>query len=92
MLGVLTKIGWDFPRLAKNLLLAVFTLVLLFVFIFMGVKGFATTGSFGAVINSVLPISAGGVTELSTGEALPEELKEKIQALLKSNLDDMIGS
>jgi len=35
-------------------------LALIFVFIFLGIKSFTTGGSFGAVINSLLPMMGAG--------------------------------
>ena len=89
--GVLVKIGWDMPKLTKDFMLAVLCLLLLFLFIFMGVESFATVGSFGAVVNSMLPMSAGGVTSISSCEGLPEGVQEKIVELLADNIDDMIS-
>ena len=34
-------------------------LVLLFVFIFLGVQAFAIGGTFGSIVNAILPIAAG---------------------------------
>ena len=39
----------------------------------------------------MLPMSAGGVTSISTGEGLPEAVQEKIVELLADNIDDMIN-
>ena len=36
-----------------------FVLLLLFMFIFFGVQAFAIGGTFGSVVNAILPISAG---------------------------------
>ena len=90
-LGVLVKIGWDMRKLMKGFVLAVLCLLLLFFFIFMGIEGFSTVGSFGAVVNSMLPMSAGGITSISSGEGLPECVQEKIVELLADNIDDMIS-
>ena len=39
----------------------------------------------------MLPMSAGGITSISSGEGLPECVQEKIVELLADNIDDMIS-
>ena len=59
-LRLLGSAGFDLPKLGGDFALALLFLVLFFFFVFMGVVGFATTGSFGAVVNSMLPVVGGG--------------------------------
>ena len=52
----LESIGISKGLLGLALAYIALILVLLFFFIFLGIKGFAVGGSFGAVINSLMPI------------------------------------
>eukprot|EP00753_Platysulcus_tardus_P013610 PLAT3808.1.p1 GENE.PLAT3808.1~~PLAT3808.1.p1 ORF type:complete len:2608 (+),score=704.23 PLAT3808.1:801-7826(+) len=59
--SLLHDLGVSTSVLLAMLLLLLTWLLGLFVFIFLGVAGFTTGTSFGAVINSLLPASVGGV-------------------------------
>ncbi len=37
-----------------------FILILIFLFVFLGIKAFAIGGTFGAIINSIIPVVAAG--------------------------------
>jgi len=57
-------------------------LALIFVFIFLGIKSFTTGGSFGAVINSLLPmIGAGGLGSQDKNKELnPDHVKKAMKS------------
>ena len=57
--NALSLLGLSTADLVWALTLSVVFLLLLFVFIFIGISVFASTSSFGAVINSALPAFAG---------------------------------
>lgn len=52
----LDQIGMSLPKLSGKLMVLAFILLLIFVFIFFGIAAFSEGGSFGAVINSVMPM------------------------------------
>ncbi|GMH62295.1 hypothetical protein TrLO_g6528 [Triparma laevis f. longispina] len=83
---VLEDIGYDTPTLAGNLALNVVILLLLFAFIFFGITGFAVAGSFGACINSALPVATGGGMGGDEIKEKLEELKDKIMKKIKSKM------
>ena len=81
----------DYLGLSKNKLLAVFAvsvslLLFLFAFIFLGIIGFISASQFGTVVNSMLPLSSGGVLSKlrSPGNIDSKfgEIKEKILKVL----------
>eukprot|EP00928_Gymnodinium_smaydae_P070741 TRINITY_DN54513_c0_g1_i1.p1 TRINITY_DN54513_c0_g1~~TRINITY_DN54513_c0_g1_i1.p1 ORF type:complete len:357 (+),score=80.87 TRINITY_DN54513_c0_g1_i1:1035-2105(+) len=57
--GALEALGLGTTQLVIMLVYLVIILILFFVFIFLGIKALALGGSFGAVINSLLPVGAG---------------------------------
>ena len=56
----LEKLGISPALLGIALGTLALVLILLFVFIFLGIKAFAIGGTFGAVINSFIPMAAAG--------------------------------
>ena len=53
--------GVDKEKLTLVLVKFIFIIALLMMFILYGVKAFALGGSFGSVINSIIPAVAGGI-------------------------------
>ncbi len=88
-LKVMAKIGLSTATLANLFLLLVWVLLMMFIFIFMGISGFANTNQFTAVINSLLPLA--GALGLSRGGASEESkvLREKAQVMIRTVLDMM---
>jgi len=56
----LEKLGISPALLAVALAVQILILILLFVFIFLGIVSFTTGGTFGALINSIIPMAAAG--------------------------------
>lgn len=56
----LEKLGISPALLALALGTLIIILMLLFVFIFLGISSFSVGGTFGSIINSVIPMSAAG--------------------------------
>ena len=55
-------------------------LLLLFVFIFLGITAFSTGGTFGSIINSILPVGAGfAVGQKSPIDFDTEEWKKRLR-------------
>eukprot|EP01017_Pseudomicrothorax_dubius_P032846 TRINITY_DN433_c0_g4_i1.p1 TRINITY_DN433_c0_g4~~TRINITY_DN433_c0_g4_i1.p1 ORF type:complete len:602 (+),score=126.29 TRINITY_DN433_c0_g4_i1:109-1914(+) len=87
--------GISMSTLAGILAMLVTLLLLLFSFIFVGIQAFALGGSFGAVINSLIPAAAGlgiGQSNESKEEKLEDEkVEESVQTtkkiLTSKNLD-----
>jgi hypothetical protein len=72
----LEAMGISKSTLVGVLVMLVILLLLLFAFIFVGIEAFALGGSFGAVINSIIPAAAG--TGLSAQkESKDDKLSEK---------------
>lgn len=72
----LEKLGISPALLALALAMLIIILILLFVFIFLGINSFAVGGTFGSIINSIIPMaSAGGAT--SSQEDKKDKLKEE---------------
>ena len=65
--------GLSTTALLQLVVLSSFVLLLLFIFIFLGIEAFTTGTEFSAVINAMLPITAGGA--LSGASAKKEEDK-----------------
>ena len=53
------SLSWK--TMARTIVVGVFILLLLFAFIFLGISGFTTNTTLGTVVNSILPIFAGGI-------------------------------
>jgi len=47
--------------MTRTILIGVLILLLLFAFIFLGISGFTTNTTLGTVVNSILPVFAGGI-------------------------------
>ena len=63
----LRLVGLSPARLAASLAGAGLALLLIFTFIFLGIAGFTTGTSFGAVINSIIPAAAGLGMSIGSG-------------------------
>lgn len=53
-------LGLSSELLTLSLIILGIVLLLLLVFIFLGIQAFALGGTFGSVINSLMPMAAGG--------------------------------
>lgn len=86
MLGISTN------QLIFLFTLLVIILVLLFVFIFLGIAAFSAGGTFGSVINSILPVGAG----FAVGQKSPIDFKDAAWSKRLRDVADevinMIGS
>ena len=83
---VLSEVGFDVPTIGKHLALNIVILLILFAFIFFGIAGFAVAGSFGACINSALPVLTGGGMGGEDMEERIEKAKEKVISMVKKKL------
>ena len=79
--NALNLLGLSTGDLVWMLVISVLFLLLLFVFIFIGVTVFASTSSFGAVINSALPALAG--LSLSLKKDDQDKLLRSLKAVVK---------
>ncbi|KAL4476315.1 hypothetical protein ABPG74_010048 [Tetrahymena malaccensis] len=70
----LEKLGISPTLLALALGFLILILILLFVFIFLGIKAFTIGGTFGSIINSIIPIVAAG-----SATAYQENKKDKLE-------------
>ena len=73
--GAMDQLGLSKANLIKIFLALVFVLLLLFVFIFLGIMGFTTGSTLGSVVNSIMPISAGGVLGGGTQTKIQDKIK-----------------
>jgi len=85
----LDEVGMSYGALLKGFLGVVFILLMIFAFIFLGIAGFSNGGSFGAVVNSLLPISSGGILgskkeDIEGKMKKVEEITDKVVDLLES--------
>ncbi|EWS74829.1 phage head-tail adaptor family protein, putative (macronuclear) [Tetrahymena thermophila SB210] len=78
----LEKLGISAALLALSLGTLILILVLLFVFIFLGIQAFTLGGTFGAIINSIIPMAA------ATGAASSQE--DKSSNLNEKNIQNVI--
>jgi len=53
------RIGLSLGKIMKTIIWIGFIMCLLIIFIFLGIAAFSLGGSFGAVVNSIIPISGG---------------------------------
>ncbi len=81
--GAMDQLGLSKKNLIKIFLVLVAILLLLFVFIFLGIMGFTTGSKLGSVVNSAMPISAGGILGGGTGDKLKEKIKRIQPAIQK---------
>lgn len=72
MFLTLENMGITKVILIRMLIVMTFVLLLIFVFIFIGVQAFAVPGTFGAVVNSILPV-AGGSGVSKSQDSNPEK-------------------
>lgn len=56
----LEKLGISPALLAVALAMLIVMLLLLFTFIFLGISSFSVGGTFGSIINSIIPMTAAG--------------------------------
>ena len=73
-------LGLSKSNIIKGFLVLVGILLLLFVFIFLGIMGFTTNTTLGSIVNSIMPISAGGVL----GGASATDITAKIKRIVPS--------
>jgi hypothetical protein len=81
-IDALKKIGLTYEEMMIGFIFSVIFLLILFVFIFIGISAFSYANSFGAVINSLLPASAGaGVSKKDndTEESLLSKIKDAVE-------------
>lgn len=52
----LDRIGLSLSRIIKTVIMISVIMLLIIIFIFLGIAAFSLGGSFGAVINSIIPI------------------------------------
>ena len=72
--GALEMLGISTTQLIILFLVLLIILIMLFAFIFLGISAFSNGGSFGSVINSAMPMGAGGAVGKKKGqEGNPEE-------------------
>ena len=69
-------LGFSVRRNVRKILLAIFILLMIFVFIFLGIAGFTTNTTLGSVVNSLMPISAGGILSKAGGTEVTEVIKK----------------
>ena len=84
-LAGLEVLGLSSAQLVSVFLLLLGVLLLLFVFIFLGIKAFAFSGSFAAVVNALLPISAGVAVGKKRELEAPEADRKADQAAQEVN-------
>ena len=93
-LGALDNLGLSRKRLFSIFIVSVCILLFLFAFIFLGIRGFISASQFGTVVNSMLPVTSGGILAKlrSPGsiQAKIDEIKDKIiQALNVLTINDI---
>ena len=71
----MTTLGLSKAKIIKGLILLVCILLVLFVFIFLGIMGFTTNSTLGSVVNSLLPISAGGILSKASSGDVQQKIK-----------------
>jgi len=83
-------LGINRSQLLQLLVGFAFILLLIFFFIFLGISAFTVGGGFSTVINTLIPVGAGGAYTKESGKDLkssdllkPEKIREMIQRALK---------
>jgi hypothetical protein len=71
----MVEMGLSRGTIIKTILFLVFILLLLFTFIFLGIMGFTTGSTLGSVVNSLMPIGAGGSLAGGTGASSEDKVK-----------------
>ena len=74
--GAMDQLGLSKSNLVQVFLALVIILLLLFAFIFLGIMGFTTGSTLGSVVNSIMPISAGGVLGGGTQTKVSDKIKK----------------
>jgi len=69
-------LGFSIGANIGKILIAIIILLILFVFIFLGIAGFTTNTTLGSVVNSLMPISAGGLLTRAGSTDLTEVIKK----------------
>lgn len=76
-------LGISPTMLTVTLFMIAFVLLILFIFIFLGINAFAVGTTFGAIINSLLPLAAGGTvsgtTKKKEDKASDEQIEDAIE-------------
>lgn len=84
--GAMNQLGLSRRKLARMFIVSLSILLFLFAFIFMGIIGFIGVSRFGTGVNSMLPVTAGGVVGklrmTHNLEYIMEEISRKIQKVL----------
>lgn len=84
--GAMNQLGLSRRNLARMFLVSLSILLCLFAFIFLGIIGFVGVSRFGTGVNSMLPVTAGGVVSklrmTNNLEYIMEEISRKIQKVL----------
>lgn len=55
----LDRIGLSLSKIMKSIVWITIIMLLLIIFIFLGIAAFSLGGSFGAVVNSIIPVGGG---------------------------------
>jgi hypothetical protein len=84
----LMKTGFNREELMTGLLLSIVFLLCLFIFIFIGISAFSYASSFGAVVNSLLPASAGGAVA-SDNEDDDDSILKILTEAIEEALEDL---
>ena len=79
------SLGFRLGEQIHKILIAILILLLVFAFIFVGIAGFTTSSTLGSVVNSIMPISAGGLI----GKASEVDIGQMIRGI-KSKVIDKI--
>ncbi|EWS74830.1 phage head-tail adaptor family protein, putative (macronuclear) [Tetrahymena thermophila SB210] len=87
----LEKLGISAALLALSLGTLVLILVLLFVFIFLGIQAFTLGGTFGAIINSIIPMAAASATAASQDDKT-QNLNEKSIKNVVKEIEQILNS
>ena len=90
--AVLCNGGFDLGTLGRKSGGGLICLVMLFVLIFMGVVGFATTGSFAASVNAGLPVICGRVADMLGDAGDPMELAANLAKVLPADPSELLGN
>ncbi|KAL4475110.1 hypothetical protein ABPG74_001806 [Tetrahymena malaccensis] len=87
----LEKLGISAALLALSLGTLVVLLILLFVFIFLGIQAFTLGGTFGAIVNSIIPMVAASGTAASQ-EDKSQTLNEKSMKNVMKEIELILNS
>ncbi|EWS74831.1 phage head-tail adaptor family protein, putative (macronuclear) [Tetrahymena thermophila SB210] len=87
----LEKLGISAALLALSLGTLILILILLFVFIFLGIQAFTLGGTFGAIINSIIPMAAASGTAASQDDKT-QNLNEKSIKNVVKEIEQILNS